>query len=90
MVWILNSVRWRLKSAGIIFNNFIHYSPTPQVFFERAEGQHLPVGRTRIENFDTELVISNVQEEDEGEYICYGSNTVGRSENVTLVLIVNG
>ena len=80
----------RIRRVGIIAMIFIYWSPTPRVTFERADGQHLPVGRTNLDNFDTKLVISNVQEEDEGEYICYATNVAGRSENVTIFLDVQG
>ena len=65
------------------------WSPTPRVLFERAAGQSLPLG-ARLANHDTELVISNVQEEDEGEYICYAENAAGRSEEFTIFLNIQG
>ena len=68
----------------------IYYSPTPETVFGRASGHPLPLGRSKRDGYDTYLVISNVQEEDEGEYICYGLNAVGRSENVNIFLNVQG
>ena len=53
-------------------------------------GQRLPEGRTNRDKDDTELAISNVQKEDEGEYICYAMNAAGRSENITISLDVQG
>ena len=35
-------------------------------------------------------MISYVQEEDEGEYICYAENAAGRSEELIIVLDVQG
>ena len=35
-------------------------------------------------------MISNVEEEDEGEYICYAENVAGRSEELAIVLDVQG
>ena len=48
------------------------------------------MGRTNLDKFDTKLVISNVQEGDEGEYICYATNDAGHSKNVTIFLDVQG
>ena len=68
---------------------FILIRPTPRIDWERSGGQ-LPVGRYTKEQFDSELVISNVQEEDQGEYTCSGRNSMGRSDKVRIQLDVQG
>lgn len=41
------------------------------------KGGELPVGKTKLENFNKALRISNVSEEDSGEYFCLASNKMG-------------
>jgi len=66
---------------------FFAGKPTPRIDWERA-GQQLPVGRYAREQYDSELVILNVQEEDEGDYKCWSRNSLGKSEEVTIHLDV--
>lgn len=41
------------------------------------KGGELPAGKTKLENFNKALRISNVSEEDSGEYFCLASNKMG-------------
>ena len=76
-------------SVGLTIVKFPNWSPTPRVAFVRTAGQLLSPDEHR-NDYDTELVIVNVTQEDEGEYICRGFNTAGMSETVTIVLDVQG
>jgi len=44
--------------------------------------------RGNRENYDTELVLTNVKKSDEGEYRCWGRNSRGTSEEVTIFVDV--
>lgn len=50
--------------------------PAPDIMWYKKGGE-LPAGKTKPENFNKALRISNVSEEDSGEYFCLASNKMG-------------
>ena len=65
---------------------FFSGRPTPNVSWRRVGGMN----RGNRENYDTELVLKNVKKSDEGEYRCWGRNSRGASEEVTIFVDVQG
>jgi Immunoglobulin I-set domain len=61
------------------------HSPEPTIEWRRSGKPMPPVGRHSVNNFNTELVIRNVQPSDEGVYICKGANSVGVTEQTIYV-----
>ena len=57
----------------------VFFSPQPTIDWRRS-GKSLPGGRYHINNFDSELIITNIQPSDEGVYICKGTNSAGVTE----------
>ena len=71
----------------LIGNYFLFLlSPTPRITWERRGGSgHLPVGRHYIQNYGTELLITDIQEKDEGSYVCRGSNAIGEATSTIAI-----
>lgn len=59
-------------------------SPEPDIEWRRS-GKNLPGGRHQVTNYNSELIIRNIQPSDEGVYICKGSNSAGDSEQTIYV-----
>lgn len=51
-------------------------SPTPDIAWYKKGGD-LPSDKAKFENFNKALRITNVSEEDSGEYFCLASNKMG-------------
>ena len=63
-------------------------SPEPTVTWSGPRN-NLPIGRYKLNPFNTELAIDNITAADEGNYICTASSTQGRSTH-TLQIRVEG
>ncbi|MEJ1270058.1 neuronal cell adhesion molecule [Cricetulus griseus] len=64
------------KAAGPIICCASEPSPTPDIAWYKKGGD-LPSDKTKFENFNKALRITNVSEEDSGEYFCLASNKMG-------------
>ena len=51
--------------------------PSPGITWTRKNGVPLPKGRSFEEEFNSVLVIKDIHEEDEGDYVCTGTNAHG-------------
>ncbi|XP_069501495.1 neural cell adhesion molecule L1 isoform X2 [Ambystoma mexicanum] len=60
--------------------------PTPEIWWERLNGE-VPNGRVTYHSFRKILQISNVAEEDDGEYQCTVSNQKGTAKHVYTVAV---
>uniref|UniRef100_A0A3Q2Q487 Neural cell adhesion molecule L1 n=1 Tax=Fundulus heteroclitus TaxID=8078 RepID=A0A3Q2Q487_FUNHE len=60
--------------------------PTPDISWQKDAGK-LPLGRTRFQNFNKTLKISNVNEDDAGDYRCTATNKLGSAEHVIKVTV---
>lgn len=58
--------------------------PTPDVFWQKDEGE-LPSSRTSFQNFKKTLKISNVDENDAGDYRCTATNKLGSAHHTIKV-----
>lgn len=54
----------------------VSLSPTPDIAWYKKGGD-LPSDKAKFENFNKALRITNVSEEDSGEYFCLASNKMG-------------
>ena len=70
------------------YSALVVFSPDPDVAWS-LQDRSLPIGRHKILNSKTELVLTNVHRSDEGVYVCRGSNSAGYSDQ-TVYLEVNG
>jgi hypothetical protein len=68
-----------LKGHNVTLRCFYYGNPTPSIIWRKLGGQ-LPVGRHIKQNFNSELTITNVEQSDEGEYVCTGSNKLEKSD----------
>ena len=59
-------------------------SPAPQVSWSRVGGQ-LPISRSWIKDAGTLLKLSNLQESDEAQYKCQGTNSRGSEEHTVMI-----
>lgn len=55
----------------------------------KGPGGSLPIGRYRLDKFDSELTINDITASDQGDYICSASNSRGQNTH-TLQLRVEG
>jgi len=69
------------------FKCFFSGKPAPRISWVRVGGS-LPSGRYAIEAEDTELVIKNIQDSDEGDYQCTATNSAGTSTPIKVRLDV--
>ena len=56
-------------------------SPDPTLTWSKVGGQ-MPIGRYSLDRYNTELIIRNVQQSDEGDYMCRAANTNGNQDHV--------
>lgn len=61
---------------NISVNTCASASPTPDIAWYKKGGD-LPSHKAKLENFNKALRITNVSEEDSGEYFCLASNKMG-------------
>ena len=59
----------------------VYCSPEPSLAWSKVHGK-MPIGRYNIINYNTEFTISNVQQSDEGEYLCRASNRNGVQDHM--------
>ncbi|XP_039558469.1 neurofascin isoform X17 [Passer montanus] len=65
-----------LRGMDLLLECIASGVPAPDIMWYKKGGE-LPVGKTKMENFNKTLRISNVSEEDSGEYFCLASNKMG-------------
>ncbi|XP_014113557.1 PREDICTED: neurofascin isoform X3 [Pseudopodoces humilis] len=65
-----------LRGVDLLLECIASGVPAPDIMWFKKGGE-LPVGKTKLENFNKALRISNVSEEDSGEYFCLASNKMG-------------
>ena len=63
-------------------------SPEPSLTWSKVRGS-MPISRYNIINYNTEFTIWNVQQSDEGDYLCRASNTNGAQDH-TIQIDVQG
>jgi len=66
----------------------VHCSPEPSLTWSKVEGS-MPISRYNIINYNTEFTIWNVQQSDEGDYLCRASNANGAQDH-TIQIDVQG
>ncbi|KAF4801294.1 hypothetical protein TURU_036171 [Turdus rufiventris] len=65
-----------LRGVDLLLECIASGVPAPDIMWYKKGGE-LPPGKTKMENFNKALRISNVSEEDSGEYSCLASNKMG-------------
>uniref|UniRef100_A0A8D0LA56 Neurofascin n=1 Tax=Sphenodon punctatus TaxID=8508 RepID=A0A8D0LA56_SPHPU len=65
-----------LRGVDLLLECIASGVPTPDIVWFKKGGE-LPAGKIKLENFNKALRISNVSEEDTGEYFCLASNKMG-------------
>ncbi|NWX14884.1 NFASC protein, partial [Aegotheles bennettii] len=65
-----------LRGVDLLLECIASGVPAPDIAWYKKGGE-LPAGKTKLENFNKALRISNVSEEDSGEYFCLASNKMG-------------
>lgn len=60
--------------------------PTPDIVWQKDGGQ-LPIGRTSFYNFNKTLKISDVNENDAGNYRCTATNKLGSAHHLFKVTV---
>ncbi|XP_071624402.1 neurofascin isoform X18 [Heliangelus exortis] len=65
-----------LRGVDLLLECIASGVPAPDIMWFKKGGE-LPAGKTKLENFNKALRISNVSEEDSGEYFCLASNKMG-------------
>ncbi|XP_053943416.1 neurofascin isoform X11 [Cuculus canorus] len=65
-----------LRGVDLLLECIASGVPAPDIMWYKKGGE-LPAGKTKMENFNKALRISNVSEEDSGEYFCLASNKMG-------------
>uniref|UniRef100_A0A8C3VGC7 Neurofascin n=1 Tax=Catharus ustulatus TaxID=91951 RepID=A0A8C3VGC7_CATUS len=65
-----------LRGMDLLLECIASGVPAPDIMWYKKGGE-LPPGKTKMENFNKALRISNVSEEDSGEYSCLASNKMG-------------
>ncbi|XP_010155357.1 PREDICTED: neurofascin isoform X7 [Eurypyga helias] len=65
-----------LRGVDLLLECIASGVPAPDIMWYKKGGE-LPAGKTKLENFNKALRISNVSEEDSGEYFCLASNKMG-------------
>ncbi|XP_066060000.1 neurofascin isoform X9 [Chamaea fasciata] len=72
----MSSSQMVLRGVDLLLECIASGVPAPDIMWYKKGGE-LPVGKTKLENFNKALRISNVSEEDSGEYFCLASNKMG-------------
>ncbi|NWU19728.1 NFASC protein, partial [Dyaphorophyia castanea] len=72
----ISSSQMVLRGVDLLLECIASGVPAPDIIWYKKGGE-LPVGKTKHENFNKTLRISNVSEEDSGEYFCLASNKMG-------------
>ncbi|KAM6398863.1 neurofascin isoform 4-T4 [Rhynochetos jubatus] len=65
-----------LRGVDLLLECIASGVPAPDIMWYKKGGE-LPAGKTKPENFNKALRISNISEEDSGEYFCLASNKMG-------------
>lgn len=70
-----------------LLNKILHYSPTPEVHWESNTGR-IPDNRRTMSQGGQELLISQLRNEDRGQYICFTTSSSGQREqrNINVIL----
>ncbi|XP_065710862.1 neurofascin isoform X12 [Patagioenas fasciata] len=75
-----------LRGVDLLLECIASGVPAPDIMWYKKGGE-LPAGKTKLENFNKALRISNVSEEDSGEYFCLASNKMGSIRHTILVRV---
>ena len=73
----IRSTIWIVSHCGYLILN----SPDPTLTWSKVGGK-MPIGRYKFDRYNTELIINNVQQSDEGDYTCRAVNTNGNQDHV--------
>ncbi|XP_074978189.1 neurofascin isoform X15 [Caretta caretta] len=65
-----------LRGVDLLLECIASGVPAPDIMWYKKGGE-LPTDKTKLENFNKALRITNVSEEDSGEYFCLASNKMG-------------
>ncbi|XP_067387798.1 neurofascin [Emydura macquarii macquarii] len=65
-----------LRGVDLLLECIASGVPAPDIMWHKKGGE-LPAAKTKLENFNKALRITNVSEEDSGEYFCLASNKMG-------------
>ncbi|XP_034623114.1 neurofascin isoform X22 [Trachemys scripta elegans] len=65
-----------LRGVDLLLECIASGVPAPDIMWHKKGGE-LPTDKTKLENFNKALRITNVSEEDSGEYFCLASNKMG-------------
>ncbi|XP_013202179.1 neurofascin isoform X11 [Microtus ochrogaster] len=71
-----SSSKMVLRGMDLLLDCIASGVPTPDIAWYKKGGD-LPSDKTKFENFNKALRITNVSEEDSGEYFCLASNKMG-------------
>ncbi|XP_037551584.1 neuronal cell adhesion molecule a [Nematolebias whitei] len=80
------STKMVLKGETLELECIAEGLPTPDVFWQKEEGE-LPSSRTSFQNFKKTLKISNVEENDAGDYRCTATNKLGSAHHTIKVYV---
>jgi len=69
-----------LLTRNVTLRCFFSGYPDPSLTWSKVGGS-LPIGRYQIVNHNTELIIRDVQQSDEGDYNCRAANTEGYQDH---------
>uniref|UniRef100_A0A803VGW6 Neurofascin n=1 Tax=Ficedula albicollis TaxID=59894 RepID=A0A803VGW6_FICAL len=75
-----------LRGVDLLLECIASGVPAPDIIWHK-KGAELPAGKTKLENFNKALRISNVSEEDSGEYFCLASNKMGSTRHTISVRV---
>ncbi|XP_053883393.1 neurofascin isoform X3 [Malaclemys terrapin pileata] len=65
-----------LRGVDLLLECIASGVPAPDIMWHKKGGE-LPTDKTKLENFNKALRLTNVSEEDSGEYFCLASNKMG-------------